>query len=200
MKTMLRRAADVPQYPLQKRQVRCPWIVHMETHLLYGEGDVGARHGEVLECSSQASVRVSIIHSSTISSKFSLGVDRRGDRFAVRHASTLEDVVSILMLAEVESVGGMLNINAEEEVQRAHVADGELGPELIDDGTEKSGARAREYDVIDIEQKVGNITITMIHEEREIRLGGTETDFDHELYKPSVPCARGLSKAIEGLV
>jgi len=76
---------------------------------------------------------VSVVDSRSVSVELAFGVDRRGDGLAARHSGTLEDVLGIPVLSEVEAVAGSFDINAEEEAEGARVPNSELGSEPVDD-------------------------------------------------------------------
>jgi hypothetical protein len=118
--------------------------VHVQAHLLHGIGNVGLRHR-------QATVGMCIINGRAIGWQLAFGLDRRGDGLSVHHAHTLADLLGIPVLGQIEAVLCAFDVDAEEEVEGAHVSDGELGMKAVDDGAKESGAGAGEHYVIDIE-------------------------------------------------
>jgi hypothetical protein len=48
-----------------------------------------------------------------------------GDGLAVRHSSSLEEIINVVGLGEVEAVRGAPDIDAQEILEVAHVLDGE---------------------------------------------------------------------------
>ena len=55
-------AAEVAKDPLESGEVWLPGIMHMETYLLNGVGDVRLGEGEVLKCIGKTSVCSGICH------------------------------------------------------------------------------------------------------------------------------------------
>ena len=94
---------------------------------------------------------VSIIHGGSIRGQLPFGIHRRACRLAVRHASTFEDVLGVPILGEVEACSCALDVDAEEEVEGAHVADSEFCLKKLDDVLEKSLTGSSENYVIDVE-------------------------------------------------
>lgn len=52
----------------------------------------------------------------------------------------VEDVLVVPLLREVEAIASAFDVNADEEVEVAHVLDCELSTEVFDDGVEQSQA------------------------------------------------------------
>jgi hypothetical protein len=73
-------------------------VVHVEAHLLDRVGNVNLGEDEVLESPSQATVGSRVaVRSPHVGGDLGLSVDQRGAGLAVAHASTLKDVLSILV-------------------------------------------------------------------------------------------------------
>jgi hypothetical protein len=97
--------------------MKLPRSVHMQAHLLDGVCDVGPREGEVLECAGQAPVGRRVgDRRPVVLRELRLSVDRRGAGLAVRHASLLQDVDSVLALVEEETLWPTLGGDAKEVV------------------------------------------------------------------------------------
>jgi hypothetical protein len=141
-----------------------------------------------------------IINSSAISSQLAFGVNRCGDRLAILHAHTLENLLCIPVLGEVEAILCAFDVDAKKETERAHVPDGELSSKVIDNGAKESIAGTGEHDVIDIEEKIGNVGATLKDEKRGIGSCGSETELDNRIGEPSVPSTWRLFQSVQGLV
>lgn len=134
MKTELCGAANVQKDAFQQRQMTVPWVVHVETRPLDRVGNVRARDGQVLKGARQAAIELGVEHWWTVRhGELALGIEGRTDRLAVRHPSTVEDVLGIPGLRQEEAPFVALEVDAEEEAQITHVLDGELGIEPADD-------------------------------------------------------------------
>jgi hypothetical protein len=57
---------------------------------------------------------------------------------------------------------------------------------------QKSIRRSSEYDVIDIEEEVGNVGGGVKNEKRRIRFGGNKTDLSDKICKSGEPSSRSL--------
>jgi hypothetical protein len=103
--TVVEGALEVLKDALCGREMRLMKVVHVETHLLDRVDNVEPGECEVLERPSQATVGSQVAdRGSHVRGGLGLSVDRCGAGLAVAHASTLKDVLSILMLVEEEVV------------------------------------------------------------------------------------------------
>ena len=137
-------------------------------------------------------VGVGVVDSKSVNVELAFGVDWRGDWLAGSHASTLENVLGIPVLSEIEAFLSALHIDAEEKIESAHVPNSKLGAELVNNVTEQSRARAGKHDIVDIKKKVGSVCSSVKNKE--------ETELDDKHCKPSVPGARSLFQAVERFV
>jgi hypothetical protein len=108
-------------------------IMHVETHLLYDEGDVGSCQCQELERARQTAVSRRVFSGRVISGELVLGIDQRWSRFTIRHSYMFQNVFRVPFLRKVEAMCGLLDIDAKEEAKRSHVFEHELGTEAVDD-------------------------------------------------------------------
>jgi hypothetical protein len=91
--TVGRRPLEVAQDALHGRQMGLPWIMHMQTDLLDGIGDVRPCEGQVLESPYNAPKLVSILNRRPrVGRNLRLEVDQSRARLTISHGSTLDDV------------------------------------------------------------------------------------------------------------
>ena len=99
----------------------------MKTHLLHGILDLRSSQSEVLESINDRPIESSIRSRRTIRGrKLGLRINRRSSGLAVKHAGTLQDLMSILLLMKEEAIRTAHHLDSEEVVQRTLVLDGEL--------------------------------------------------------------------------
>jgi hypothetical protein len=168
--------------------------------LLHRKGNVRARDRQVLKGTGHAAVVLGVVDRCTVGSKFVLAIDWSCGWLAGGHAGALEDVVNVPFLGQVEAVLGALDINAEEEAKCAHVFDGELGAELVDDVLKKGQRRPREDDVIHVEEEEGSGGAVTENEQGWVGASRREADGLDEGGEPLEPSPRRLAKAVEGFV
>jgi hypothetical protein len=94
-----------------------------------------------------------------------LGIDRRGSRLAVCHASTIKDVFRVLSLCEEEAGVITTYLDAEEKPQGAEVFDGKLSMEFFDDALQQLCVRRRQDDVVDVDEEVGHGVAASVDEQ-----------------------------------
>lgn len=147
----------------------------MEKHLLDDILDLWSSQSELLESTNNRPVESSIRSRRTIRGiKLGLRINRRGGGLVVKHASVLQELMSVLPLMKKEAIRTVHHLNTEEVVQRTQVLDGELSAKTSRDLTEKTSRTCRQDNVIDIEQQVGCVGALVIDEERCFRVGGAE--------------------------
>jgi hypothetical protein len=82
------------------------------------------------------------------------GFSRSGHRFAICHASTVENVEGVCGLREEEAVAHALDVDTQEVVHRPHVFHGERGLEVVDEEVEEGWCRCRKNQVINVDKKI----------------------------------------------
>jgi hypothetical protein len=103
-------------------------VVHEETHLLNGVGEVWTSQREVLESTSEAAVLGSILHRSAVRSReLGASVHRSRCRVTLGHAGALEQIHSVLALGEEEAARGPCDRDPEEVMEIPEIFHGELG-------------------------------------------------------------------------
>jgi hypothetical protein len=108
--------------------MRLAWVVHEETHLLNGVGEVQTSQREVLESTSEAVVLGSILHRSTVRSReLGMSVHRSRCRVTLSHTGALEQIHSVLALGEEEATRGPCDRDPEEVMEISEIYHGELG-------------------------------------------------------------------------
>ena len=91
MYAVVHGAFDVAENPFYQIEMRLPWRMHVETRLLNGMSDVGARERQVLQGTGIAAVLGRISEERAVfSGELAADVDGGRAWIAVYHASTLE--------------------------------------------------------------------------------------------------------------
>ena len=157
--------ADISLDALEDGEVAVPWIMHVQARLLNGVGDVGSCDGEVLQGAGDAAVLAWVLHSSTRGWQLRLRVDGRRGGLAVHHPGTFQELFSVLRLRQEEVCAATSHVDAEEEVQRAHVLHGKLSLEFVDDVPQQRVGGGRQHHVVDVEKKVRRRRTAPQHEE-----------------------------------
>jgi hypothetical protein len=131
--------------------MRIPGVVHMQTDLLHGIGDVGPCEGQVLQRPGDASELRGIPNrGSGVSSQLRLQVHRSRARLAISHDRTLEDVERVGALVQEQPVRMPLDSDAEEVVKRPQILHREFPLESGNGLTQKFRAGSCQNNVIDI--------------------------------------------------
>jgi hypothetical protein len=101
---------EVAEEALESREVGLSGVVHMETDLLHGVGDVQPGEGEVLKGTSKTPVAGGVCDWETRGFReLGLRVDWGGAGIAVTHLGPLQNVKSVLSLVKEESGGARLS-------------------------------------------------------------------------------------------
>nr|ABG21936.1 hypothetical protein LOC_Os12g13209 [Oryza sativa Japonica Group] len=90
MKTIVKRAMDIPENTLEGGKVRIPGIVYVETYLLDNIRDI-----RLCECQILISNRRAIR-----GGQLGISINKSGTRLAFVHVSTLKDLNVVLMLTQ----------------------------------------------------------------------------------------------------
>jgi hypothetical protein len=94
-------APEVAEEALESREVGLPGVVHMETDLLHGVGEVRPGEGEVLKGTSKTHVPSGVLDWVTLGLReLRLCVDWGGAGLAVNHLGSLQNVKSVLPLVK----------------------------------------------------------------------------------------------------
>ena len=135
----------------------------MKTHLLHSILDLQSSQSEVLESTNDRPVESSIRSRRTICGReLGLCVNRHSGGLAVKHASALQELMSVLPLMKEEAIRTAHHLDTEEVVQRTQVLDGELSAKTSRELTEETSRTCRQDDVVDIEQqKSSSITLVV---------------------------------------
>jgi hypothetical protein len=97
-------------------------IVHMQTDLLHGIGDVRPCEGQVLESPSNALKLGSVLNRrSGVCRELRLEVDQSNAWLTISHGCTLDDVQHVSALVEEHPIWTALDSNIEEVVKRPKV-------------------------------------------------------------------------------
>lgn len=86
--------------------------------------------------------------------ELAIGVDGRGAWSTICHASSIENVESILMLIKEEARVRTLDLDAKEVVEGAHVLESELAVDDGDDVSQQTHRRCCDHNVINVEEEV----------------------------------------------
>ena len=171
-------ATDIAENPLDGSPVNVSRSMHMEANLLNCVLKLRSSESEVLESTNNGPVEASIRSGSTISSReLGLRVDRSGGRFAVKHSSTVEELMSVLPLMKKETIRTTHHLNTEEVVQRTQVLDGKLSTETISKLAKELRSACCQDDVVNIEQQVRHVGALVINKQRSIGECGAEGDW-----------------------
>ena len=126
-KTMLSSSSNIAKDSLNESPVHITRSVHMETYVLNGVADVRPCQRQVLQSAGNAAIERCIRSWCTIQSgDFGLGFCRCGGGLAIRHPSTLQNILSILFLRKKGTGGITPHIDAKEEMQCSEVLEGEF--------------------------------------------------------------------------
>jgi hypothetical protein len=184
-------ALQIAQDPLEQRQVGLARVVHEETHLLNGVGQVWSGQGDVLEGAGDAPIYGWISNGSTISGgELGVSVDRGRCRVTLSHASALEKLNGVLSLRQEDPVGGARDGDVEDVMEVPKVCHGELRVKKSDEALKKIRRRGGEDDVVDVEEQVGE-TLTLFVE-GDVGGGGGEPELAYVRGEPLVPCPGSL--------
>ena len=97
----MKSATDVTKNAFQCSKVRLSRVVHMETDLLHGVGDVRPSEGEVLKGTSKAPVPGGVLDWVTCGPReLRLRVDWGRAALAINHLGPLQNVKSVLPLVK----------------------------------------------------------------------------------------------------
>jgi hypothetical protein len=107
---VVKGALEVAEDLLHCYEMGLSRVMHMEAHLSGRIGDVGLGECEVLESPGQTTVGSRVTDGvAHVRGDLGLSVDRRGAELEVALASTLKDVLSVLVLVQEEDVGVLLH-------------------------------------------------------------------------------------------
>lgn len=126
----------------------------MQANLLHRKLNIWSGKREVLKCTSNTAVESNIGGS----------LSGCGSRLGVGHASTIQQVKSILPLMEEEPGGITSHINAEEEVQPAQVLQAKLGAKTTNDVAKLVLSGCSDDNIINIQKEHGDMIGPMEHE------------------------------------
>jgi hypothetical protein len=136
------------------------WIMHVETNLLDGVGDIGVGERQILEGPSEAP-EVSWISNRRprLSKDLGMRVHQYQNHLAVHHASSLKNVESKLMLSEEELVSLMLYGDSQEMMEGPEILHDEFPLECKYGMLQKCCAGCNEDNIINIKQQVYRISV-----------------------------------------
>ena len=142
--TKIHSATDIAENPLDGSPVNVSRSMHMKTHLLHDILKLRSSQSEVLESTNDRPIESSIRSRITIHGrKLGLHINTRSGGLAVKHAGTLEELVSILSLMKEEAIRTAHHLDTEEVVQRTQVLDGELSAKTSRELTKESSRTCR---------------------------------------------------------
>jgi hypothetical protein len=126
-KTVVRRPLKIAQDALHGRQIGLSRVVHVQTDLLYGVGDVGPCECQVLKSSCNAPELRGVLNGRPrVPCQLCLEVNWSRARLAVCHDRTFEGVKCVGALMEEQTIRTTLDGDAEEVVKRHEVLHGEF--------------------------------------------------------------------------
>jgi hypothetical protein len=129
----------------------------MKAHLLDSIDDVEMGEDKVLQCSDKTLITGRISHRRAgVGGDLALSVHQSRAGITISHASSLEDVNSVLALVEEQALGLTLNSDPQDVVQLTQVLHGEFLLKRGDDVPQEVEGGGREDDVVDVEE-VGSI-------------------------------------------
>lgn len=88
--------------------------------------------------------------------------------FAVKHPRAIQDLQGVLFLREVEAVGSVVDVDAQEMMQRPHVGHGEFTMKRADDRPEKRRRAASEDYVINVKEEICRVLATVDEEQQGV--------------------------------
>jgi hypothetical protein len=88
MESVRCRPTHIAEDALQRRHMWLSRIMHVETHLMYDEGDVGPCQCQELEHARQTAVSRRVVSGRAVSGELVRGIDWRWSRFTIRHSCT----------------------------------------------------------------------------------------------------------------
>lgn len=147
----------------------------MKAHLLDVVCDVGPGEGEVLEGFKKALVGRHVAYRDTgIVGDLRLGVNRRGARLAVRHASPLQDVEYVLPLMEKEALWTALHVDPQKAMEKTQVLHRGLLLQGGDCALKEGRTGLREHNIVDVQQQVEGVNVVLEDEKGRVQLGFDE--------------------------
>ena len=162
-------ATEVAEEPLQSSEVWLPGIMHVETDLLNGIGDVWPGEGEVLQGTGQTPVGSMISHRSTqISRQLRLSVDRSGAGLAISHPSPLQNIEGVLPLVKEKTRRARLNSDTQEVVELTKILHSKLLLQRHDDALKQGLTGSCENNIIHIEEQIGSLRPMAVDEQRSV--------------------------------
>lgn len=147
----------------------------MKAHILDVVCDVGPGEGEVLEGFEKALVGHHVAYRDTgIVGDLRLGVNKRGARLAVEHASPLQDFEYVLPLMEKEALWTTLHVDPQKAVEKTQVLHRELLLPGGDCALKEGGTGRREHNIVDIQQQVEGVSVVPEDEQGRVQLSFDE--------------------------
>jgi hypothetical protein len=121
-KIVVQRPLKVAQDALYGHQMGLPRVVHSQTYLLHGVGDVRTCEGQVLESPCNALKLEGVLNRRPrVGSELHLEVERSHAWLTVSHGHMLDDVQRVDALVEEHPIWTTLDSNVEEVVKRPEV-------------------------------------------------------------------------------
>jgi hypothetical protein len=114
----------------------------------------------------------------------------------IAHACTRENIEEVLVLGEMNAGGCAGGGDTEKMVERTKVRHGEFTTECSSDLGKERGGGGCEYDVIDIEKKIGGVRPMTKDKERGIGFGFNKANCASKGRKALKPSTRGLFETI----
>jgi hypothetical protein len=153
---------------------------------------------KVLESADDGPIKQRIRGRRAISSgELGLRVNMRGHRMAIKHPSTVKELMSILPLMKKEPIRTPKHLNPEEVVKRSQVLERKLSTKTISKLSKKLSGACCQDDIINVEEQVGGNTALGIDEQRSIGASGAEAELMKKCCDALVPRTRRLLEPIK---
>jgi hypothetical protein len=150
-KTVVWRPLKIAQDALHGRQMGLSRVVHVQTDLLHGVGDVAPCECQVLESSYNAPELRGVLNGRPrVPRQLRLEVDWSRAWLAVRHDRTFADVKRVGALMEEQTIQTTLDSDAKEVVKRPEVLHGEFSLKSRNGTTQELRAGCGQDDIINI--------------------------------------------------
>ena len=131
LQAMIYGALEVPEDPFQHVGVRLPWVVHMQTRLLHGIGDVWPGEGEVLKGTCDAPIIRGVVNRFSRGRKLRVRVDGSAAGITMSHAGTSKNILNVLSLGQKQTISCPGDSHTKKEVKVSKISHGKLTMKMI---------------------------------------------------------------------
>mgnify|MGYP005837429505 CR=1 FL=1 len=126
MKVELRCTPNIAEDPLEDGVVRLPRVMHEQTDLLDGVGNIRSGECKVLESASDTTIESDVRKGFAGRRKLGTRLSRCASGVTVDHTGFAEQLNSVLTLRKEETRRGSGDSNTEEVMKRAKICHAEL--------------------------------------------------------------------------